>query len=92
MKGVGEERRVQLNNSLRKHTLARECDEMLQAINQQRQLALKCKVQNENESEELNLEQVEKLQRQLDDFQKVKTSTIATEWMFVCKRVVSWII
>ena len=116
----GKSKRVLLANSLRKFALLRECDDNLQWIDEQKQAALRYKVENlktttsvaddDNAAADhhdgsgdasnaddktpsptaatvdaVGLEEVETLQKQLDDFQRVRTFCVFVDIMFVFK-------
>ena len=64
-------RRDALERSRRRHALSRECDDMLRWIDERRGVAASYQPDDEGDG---GLEEVEKLQKKLDEFQKVNAS------------------
>ena len=73
----GKRRSEELKNMLEKFALLRDCDETLESLAQQKNLAnqymtISSPADHSSDEEEADLEKVEKLQRQLEDFQRVR--------------------
>ena len=72
----GKHRSDELQNLLEKFALLRDCDENLEWLARQKSLAnqymiISSPTDQSGDEEEADLEKVEKLQRQLEDFQRV---------------------
>ena len=72
LKVLGRSRITALEHSRRRHALTRECDDLMIWMEECKTLAETYNMQVENDDDEDSLEQVEKLQKKLDDFQKVQ--------------------
>ncbi|XP_076800089.1 spectrin alpha chain, non-erythrocytic 1-like isoform X2 [Clavelina lepadiformis] len=70
LKVLGRSRITALEHSRRRHALTRECDDLMIWMEECKTLAETYNMQVENDDDEDSLEQVEKLQKKLDDFQK----------------------